>query len=789
MGRLHSKNIMKKIILMIVIMSLIEASIFIIMSKVLTEKSIENLLDEYSNKNVELYAEFLGEFFKNRMHEIGIYAESPIVKTMDWNQIEPYLKNEYKKYINIYDNFSVADVNGKYWNTVGDIVGNIKDREHFKAVMRGETLVSNAVVSRTTGNRAVIIAAPIRNNNGEIIGLISGSINLIKLSGIIEKLKYNYPNSYSYITDRNGLILAHPDIDYIMKQNITVESDVISEQIVKISSDILNNKSGSVSYSFNGIESINFFYRIPNTDGWKLVIKVPLSHWQNPIGNALKGLIIIGIGASLAVALLGNLVAQSISNPIVRLKEVFIRATTGDLTVRSDINSEDEIGQAAKSFNKMMDTICNLTYYDSLTGLPNKLMFYNQINCEIERAIREKSKVAIVILDIDKFENINNTLGHDVGDKLLKSVAERIRMCFGKNTLISRIGEDKFALLLADIEDEKKVIETAQEMLYLIKKPWIVDKYRFYITAGIGIAMYPKDAQDSKTLFRNAYSAMQKSKKTGQDTYQFYDRSMNDKLIDQLNLDSSMHNALNRGEFHICYQPLINAMTGEISGCEALLRWNNPELGIVPPAKFIPIAETNGLIIPIGEWVLRTACRQNKLWQDAGYQPIRISVNISAVQLMQENFVDMISDVLRETNLSPEYLELEITESVAAKNPEYVSPILHKLKKMGVHIALDDFGTGYSSLNYLKSFPINNLKIDKSFIQDIDTNSINASIVTIILTIGHTLKLNVTAEGVENETQYNILKKECCDLIQGFLFSKPVNKEEFELLLKKKPAD
>lgn len=788
MGRLYSKSIMNKIILMIVIMSMIEASIFIFMSKVLTENSIKNLINEYNNKNVELYSEFIGDFFKNRMHEIGIYAESPIMKTMDWNLIGPYLKEEYKKYIDLYDNFSVADANGNYWNTVGDIVGSIKDREHFKAVMKGETLVSNALVSRTTGNRAAVIAAPIRGNNGEIIGCMSGSINLIKLSRIIEKLEYNYSESYSYITDKNGLILAHPNIDYIMKENITVESDVIGESIIKVSSDILKNRSGIVSYSFNGIESINFFRRIPNTDGWKLVIKVPLSYWQKPINDALKGLILIGIGASFVVALLGNLVAKSISNPIVRLKEVFIRATTGDLTVRSDIDSEDEIGQAAKSFNKMIDTISNLTYYDPLTELPNKLLFNNQISHEIERAAREKSKVAILILDIDKFENINNTLGHDVGDKLLKSVSERISMYFGENTLISRIGEDKFAILLVDIEDEKSVIETAQKVLSLVKKSWIVDKYRFYITAGIGIAIYPEDAQDSKTLFRNAYSAMQKSKKTGQDTYQLYDQSMNDRLIDQLNLDSSMHNALNRGEFHIYYQPLINVVTGEISGCEALLRWNNPELGTVPPAKFIPIAETNGLIIPIGEWVLRTACRQNKLWQDAGYQPIRVSVNISAVQLMQENFIDMVSDVLRETNLSPEYLELEITESVAAKNPEFISSILYKLKEMGVHIALDDFGTGYSSLNYLKNFPINNLKIDKSFIQDIDTNSTNASIVTIILTIGHSLKLNVTAEGVENEIQYDILKKECCDLIQGFLFSKPVSKKEFELLLKK-PAD
>jgi len=296
------------------------------------------------------------------------------------------------------------------------------------------------------------------------------------------------------------------------------------------------------------------------------------------------------------------------------------------------------------------------------------------------------------------------------------------------------------------------------------------------------MAFYPEDGESSDSLFKNAFSAMQKAKRKGRDNYELYDPSMNARLLEQLNLDSSMHHALDNGEFSIHYQPQIDTESKEIIGCEALIRWNHPELGMISPLKFIPISEANGLIILIGRWVLYTACMQNKLWQDAGFKPIYVSVNLSAVQLIQEDFIDMVSGILSETGLSPEYLELEITESVAVKNHEYITSILEKLKKMGIRIALDDFGTGYSSLNYLKNFAITTLKIDRSFIYDINENPKNAAIVSTILAMGRNLKLNVTAEGVETKEQYEALKNRGCKIIQGYYFSKPLPQNEFEKL-------
>lgn len=767
---------------MLIAISIFEAFILISMSEKLTEATLKNIIDESSMKNAELYSEIIGNWFKERMKEIEVYANCPVVSTMNWELTKQYLQDEIKGKLDIYDHFLVADIDGNY-NTTLEYSNSIKDREYFKAAMSGKVVVSDPIISKATGHQIAVVAAPIRDSSGKIVGVLGGTINLIKLSRIIESLKYSYPNSYSYIVDKNGLVIAHPDENYIMKVNITKKSDIISESIMKSASQILNNKSGSILYTFNSITSLNYFQEIPNTDGWKLIVKIPTDYWQKPIRYASINLAEIGIAGFIIAAIMGLLVSKSISKPIINLKNVFRKAALGDLTVRSDIDTSDEIGEAAKNFNKMMNTISRLTYYDPLTDLPNKLMFNDRLRLELGRAASEKMKLAIMIFDIDKFENINDTLGHDAGDKLLKCIANKVSSILGETEMISRMGEDKFAIMFTGIDHEKNVIKTAQEILELIKQPWIVDEYSFYITACIGIAFFPEDAGDSDSLFKNAYSAMLRAKKTGRDNYMLYDPSVNFRLIEQLNLDNSMHHALENGEFSIHYQPQVDTVSKEIIGCEALLRWNHPELGMVSPAKFIPIAEANGLMIPIGEWVLRNACAQNKCWQEAGYKPIRVSVNISAVQLLQENFIDLIANVLKETKLHPDYLELEITESIAMENSEYIPPILDELNGMGIRIALDDFGTGYSSLNYLKNFPISNLKIDQSFVRDVAGNPKNAAIISTILAIGHNLQLRVTAEGVETEEQYDMLKKESCDIIQGYLFGKPLPSNEFEKLL------
>lgn len=782
--KINTRSIMFKILVMIIAISVLEAFILISMSGNFTETTLEKMIDENSMKNAELYSEIVGNWFSERVREIEIYANNPLVRTMDWKSIKKYLQDEIRSRLDVYDHFFIVNEDGYYMTTL-DASSFAKDREYFKDAMAGKVVVSDPIISRTTGNQISVVAAPIRNNDGKVVGVMGGTINLVKLSKIIANLKYSYPGSYTYIVDNKGLIIAHPNEKYIMKENITILSDAIDNNVVKGSSHILNNKNGSIQYTFDEIPSMNYFQEIPNTKNWKLIVKIPINYWRNPVKYANISLILIGLLGFIVSAIMGLWVSKSISSPIIKLRQVFNEATAGGLTVRSDIDTDDEVGDASRSFNKMMDTISRLTYYDALTQLPNRMLFNTRLDKELEKAALSKHGLAVMILDIDRFESINNTLGLAAGDKLLKCLAEKLSYLTDYDCIVSHMGEDRFAVLFKTYEQKEDVLKLTDEVRDVIRQPWMVDDHRFYITACIGMAFYPEDGSCSDSLFKNAFSAMLKAKSRGRDNCQLYDPSMNAQLMEQLNLDSSMHHALDNGEFSLHYQPQIDAESGEIVGCEALIRWNHPELGMISPLKFIPISEANGLIILIGRWVLYTACMQNKLWQEAGNKPIYVSVNLSVVQLIQEDFIDMVSETLAETGLSPEYLELEITESVAVKNHEYITGILEKLKKMGIRIALDDFGTGYSSLNYLKNFAINTLKIDRSFISDINENPKNAAIVSSILAMGKNLKLNVTAEGVETKEQYETLRDKGCKIIQGYYFSKPLPLNEFEKQIKK----
>lgn len=782
MFRSKRRSIMFKILIMILTICILESLIFTITAQRMAEDTLEKMIAQSSRKNTELYSDHIGGWLMERMQEIQVYSNTPIVKSMDWSNIEPYLKKEINEKLLVYDHFMVADSNGYYNNTLKRNAGNAIDRDYFKAAMQGIVTVSDPVISRTNGKPVTVVAAPIRDTNGNITGVMGASINLIKLSKQFEDLKYNYPNSYSYIVDRNGLIIAHPNEKLIMKENIVEKSDVITEEMADSARKILSNSQGTVTYSNDGVISMYIFNVIPNTNGWKLITRIPVEYWRAPIRYVAKSLAVIGLVGLFIAGLLGYFISKGISRPIIELEKVFTRAADGDLSVRSEIASDDEIGNAARSFNKMMDNIISLTYYDSLTLLPNRMLFNASLDTELERASRDGSKLAVMIFDIDKFESINNTLGHAAGDKLLKNLAEKINYLSSRGYIVSHMGEDRFAILFKNFSCKEDVLGLSTEVMDIVKQPWLFNEHKLYITACAGIAFYPENGDSGFLLFKNAFSAMQRAKLNGRDNYVIYDPSVNSKLLEQMNLDSSMHRALDNGEFTLYYQPQVSAVTGKLTGCEALIRWNHPELGVISPLKFIPVAETNGLIIPIGRWVLYTACMQNKLWQREGYKPICVSVNLSAVQLIQKDFIDMVSCILDETGLPPEYLELEITESVAVKNPEHITAIIEKLKNMGIRIALDDFGTGYSSLNYLKNFAITTLKIDKSFICDMNENPKNAAIVSTILAMGHNLVLKVTAEGVETKEQYELLKEKGCNIIQGYFFGKPVPFYEFEKL-------
>ena len=416
----------------------------------------------------------------------------------------------------------------------------------------------------------------------------------------------------------------------------------------------------------------------------------------------------------------------------------------------------------------------HLAYYDALTALPNRILFNDRLNQAMARASRGNQMVAVLLLDLDRFKIINDTLGHMAGDTLLIDVARRVGDCMRESDTVARLGGDEFIVVLPDMDNINHASLVAQKIIDVLVQPFTLENQEVFITTSIGISFYPSSGDSAETLVKTADIAMYHAKEQGRNNYQFHRNSASDETSALFALEHSLRRALERSELSLHYQPQIDIETGGITGMEALLRWQHPERGMIPPNEFIPLAEETGLIIPIGEWVLRSACAQNKEWQDAGLPPMRIAVNLSVRQLRQKTLVAKIAEILAETDLDPQWLELELTESMIMQNAEDSIQQLNAIKALGITLAIDDFGTGYSSLSYLKRFPIDKVKIDQSFVQGVCSSLDDAAISQAIIALANSLNLKVTAEGVETPGQLSFLREhQCCDA-QGYLFSRPI---------------
>ncbi|MGB9129269.1 MAG: EAL domain-containing protein [Thiobacillus sp.] len=427
--------------------------------------------------------------------------------------------------------------------------------------------------------------------------------------------------------------------------------------------------------------------------------------------------------------------------------------------------------------------MAHLALHDFLTSLPNRLLLTERFSHAISLAQRHKQQVGLLFLDLDNFKHINDSLGHAVGDQLLQSVASRLVECVRTTDTVCRQGGDEFVILLAEIGQPQDAAHVAETLRTALAMPHQIDGHELHISLSIGISVFPDDGADVDTLMQNADTAMYHAKASGRNNYQFFKPDMNARAVRRLFVEKSLRRALKQGEFLLHYQPKIDLASGAMTGAEALIRWQDPDLGLVYPAQFVPIAEENGLIVPIGRWVLREACRQVQAWLDAGLPAVPVSVNISAVEFRHDGFLEGVSNILKETGLAPHYLELELTESILMDDVESSTSVLEALKSMGVQLAIDDFGTGYSSLSYLKRFPIDILKIDQSFVRDIATDADDAGIVSAVIGMGRNLKQRVIAEGVETHAQLAFLQARHCDEGQGFHFSHPVSAEDFARLL------
>jgi diguanylate cyclase (GGDEF)-like protein/PAS domain S-box-containing protein len=425
----------------------------------------------------------------------------------------------------------------------------------------------------------------------------------------------------------------------------------------------------------------------------------------------------------------------------------------------------------------------HLAYHDALTDLPNQVLFKDRLKQAIAYSRRSDQMHAVLLLNLDRFKTINDSLGYTAGDRVLQSVAQRLTSCVRESDTVARFGSDEFAILLTQISRAQDAANAARAIKEVLDQAFLLDDQELFTSTSIGISLYPHDDRDTSGLLKSASTALDRAKEQGGNNYQFYTAGGTTRALKQLVLESNLRGALEREEFIVHYQPQVRLPDFHLVGMEALVRWRHPSMGMIPPSEFVPLAEDSGLIIALGDWVMRVACAQNMEWQDKGLAPMRLSVNFSARQFQQPSFIASVAEILKETNLDPRWLELELTESSIMKEPEQAIEKLHELKLMGIKVAIDDFGTGYSSLNYLKRFPIDTLKIDRTFVSDVCKDPHDTAIVRAIITLGHALDLTVIAEGVETQEQLQYLSSLGCDVVQGFLFSKSLSAAAFEELL------
>jgi diguanylate cyclase (GGDEF)-like protein len=666
-------------------------------------------------------------------------------------------------------------------------VVHIGDRDFFQALKADpnlKTYVTEPVQNRATGSWTIYLARRITGPDGEFLGLVLGAIELRYFEDFYRAISLGAGSTMALQRFDGVMLVRFPPADAIGK--VFSNSQGLMPDGISGTSRALSPIDGQMRLkASHRLTSYQVFALATMTE------EAAMADWRS-----MARLISLGaLGCAIAIAIAGFAFGR-------QWKQQALLAGA-----RAELHRQEESAVVKEA------TALQLAYavqHDFLTGLPNRILLNDRIGHAIALAQRHRKAVAVLFMDLDGFKHINDSLGHAIGDKLLQSIAKRLVDCVRRSDTVSRQGGDEFVVLLSEVEQTEgaavaagrivqavagahlidqhelhvQVAIAAGSMLEVVAKPHSIDHHDLYVTASIGVSLYPDDGMDADTLIQNADIAMYQAKEGGRQGYQFFEPEMNARAVERQYIEECLRRALERHEFALHYQPIIDLTTGEISGAEALIRWMHPTRGMIPPVQFIPVAEDCGLMLPIGKWVLREACRQTQAWVEDGL-PIRtIAVNVSALEFRSENFLENLLAILSETGLDPRLLKLELTESILMKRPEAAACLLQTLRERGVRVAIDDFGTGYSSLAYLQTFPLDALKIDQSFVRQIGTAGADTSIVTAVIGMAQGLKLRVIAEGVETPERLEFLQAHRCDAAQGYYFSRPVAPEQFEELLR-----
>ncbi len=591
--------------------------------------------------------------------------------------------------------------------------------------------------------------------------------------GARDYLLKGHVDSHSFSRTLQNMIerKAMEDALFVEKERAQVTLDSIGDAV------LCTDVSGKITYLNLVAENLTGWSRQeaedrPLAEVFRIIDAATRESCRNPMELAIQQDRAVGLAAN-SILIRRDGVEAAIEDSAAPIHDREGRVT-GAVIVFHDVN-------AAK---KMTIQMSELAHNDFLTGLPNRVQLNDRIAQAIAATHRHHNKVAVLFLDLDHFKHINDSLGHAVGDLLLRSVAKRLVSCVRDSDTISRLGGDEFVVLLSEVVHSRNAALCAQKLLTMLKAPNFIGHHGFEISASIGISVYPDDGLDPETLIKTADIAMYYAKENGRNNFKFFEQEMNVRAVERQTIEADLRGALERQEFVVQYQPRIDLQKGGITGAEALIRWLHPQRGLLLPSTFVPVAEDSGLILPIGIWVRRQACLQARAWQDAGLPPLPVAVNVSLVEFRDRNFLESVRAILEETRLEPSCLELDLTESVLMQHVETTTSVLKQLKATGVQLAVDDFGTGFSSLGHLRRFPIDALKIDRSFVREITSNPDDATIVTAVISMGRSLRRRVIAEGVETREQLEFLQNKLCPEGQGYYFSRPVSPQQFAQLFK-----
>ena len=673
---------------------------------------------------------------------------------------------------------------------------NVTDRDYFRrAVATRGFAAGDYQIGRITGKPVLVLNYPAYDKQGRLQVMVFAALDLTWLNQLTPKIQFPSGSTLLVIDEHGTILNRWPNPEkWIGKlyENLPLKQAILSTQA-----------EGYIETAdFDGVQRLYAFAPLrTDASDHKAYISIGI---PRDVAYAEIGRILTRTLAGLALVIVLTLVAAWLGGDYFLLRrirglvEAARRLGQGDLDTRTGLrHGRDEIGILARSFDEMAEnlqareietqrareTIERMAYHDELTGLPNRTLLLDRIKQAIIEAARHRRQVAILCLDIDRFKFINETYGHGAGDTVLKTVTEHLGACVRPGDTVARLGGDEFAIALLDVAQPEDIGMLVQKIMRCSAEPLTVAGNEVFLSISLGVALYPLDGADPETLLKNADLALSLAQEQGSG-YQYYSSQMASSAAEHLALENGLRHALERNEFLLHYQPQVDVRSGKVTGVEALIRWRRPGEGLVSPIRFIPLAEETGLIVPIGEWVLKAACGQIRAWRKAGLKPVRVAVNISTHQLKKPGLDDTIKRILQESGVDPHLLEIELTESALAENPELVSRILGNLEKLGVRISIDDFGTGYSSLSYLKRFTVDMLKIDQSFVRDITTDPDDAAIVMAIIGMAHALGIQTIAEGVETQEQLEFLRKHGCDAMQGYYFSRPIPAEEIAELLK-----